>query len=81
LAVEVLSPGTENERRHRVAKLKLYDVRGICEYRILDWRRREVEVYRRDGGRLVLAATLRSDDILESDLLPGYRCEVSRFFD
>lgn len=32
LVVEVLSPGAENERRDREAKLKLYSSRGVQEY-------------------------------------------------
>src|SRR5947207_3015850 len=58
LIVEVLSPGTANEKRDRDAKLKLYSRRGVNEYWIMDWRRRSVEVFRRKRARLVLTATL-----------------------
>jgi Uma2 family endonuclease len=36
LIVEVLSAGTENERRDREAKLKLYSERGVQEYWIIN---------------------------------------------
>lgn len=78
--VEVLSPGTENERRDREAKLKLYASRGVQEYWIADWRLQQVEVYRRENATLVLIATLLSNDELRSPLLPGFTCPVARFF-
>lgn len=80
LVVEVLSAGTENVRRDREAKLKLYSSRGVEEYWIADWRLRKLEVYRRENGRLVLVATLMGDDELSSPLLPGFSCIVARFF-
>ncbi len=36
LVVEVLSPGKKNEKRERVAKLKLYSVQGVHEYWIVN---------------------------------------------
>jgi Uma2 family endonuclease len=80
LVVEVLSPGKANVQRDRVAKLGLYSRRGVSEYWIVDWMQRLVEVYRRDGGALKLAATLYDDDALESPTLPGFSCEVARLF-
>jgi Uma2 family endonuclease len=80
LVVEVLSPGVENERRDREAKLKLYASRGVKEYWIADWRSQQVEVYRRENARLILIATLLDNDELSSPLLPGFSCAVSRFF-
>jgi len=80
LAVEVLSPGVENERRDREAKLKLYGSRGIREYWIVDWRLQQVEVYRRDQAMLRLVSTLFPEDVLTSPLLPGFSCPVARLF-
>lgn len=80
LVVEVLSAGTENERRDREAKLKLYASRGVQEYWIADWRLQQVEVYRRENATLKLSATLLSNDELNSPLLPGFTCPVARFF-
>ena len=48
LVVEVLSPGNTNERRDREAKLKLYSRHGVQEYWIVDWMKRQVEVYQRE---------------------------------
>ena len=52
LVIEVLSPGSENERRDREVKLKLYSRRGADEYWIINWRERRLEVYRHDEGIL-----------------------------
>lgn len=80
LVIEVLSPGKANESRDRQAKLKLYSRRGVPEYWIVDWMQRLVEVYRREQAALKLAATLYAADALESPLLPGFSCVVSKLF-
>jgi len=43
LVVEVLSPGMSNERRDREAKLKLYSIRGVLEYWIVNFREQCIE--------------------------------------
>lgn len=81
LMIEVLSYGGQNEARDRQAKLKLYAVYGAQEYWILDWRLKQVEVYRRERDRLRLSATLFVQDELISSLLPGFACPVARLFE
>ena len=80
LVVEVLSAGSENERRDREAKLKLYSVRGVQEYWIINWRSPQVEVYRREKAILTLVCTLFPGDELISPLLPGFTCAIDRLF-
>ena len=80
LVVEVLSPGIENERRDREAKLKLHTERGLQEYWILNWRSQQVEVYRRENARLKLVCTLFANDTLTSPQLPDFSCLVQRLF-
>jgi Uma2 family endonuclease len=80
LVMEVLSPGTTNERRDREAKLKLYSRRGVAEYWILSWQHRTVEVYRREDAALRLVATLYQQDSLSSPLLPGFNCQLGGLF-
>ncbi len=80
LVVEVLSPGAANERRDREAKLKLYSRRGVREYWIVDWQRRQIEVYRRTDAALHLAATLLEADALQSPLLPGFALPLGELF-
>jgi Uma2 family endonuclease len=77
LVVEVLSPGTANQRRDRELKLALYSRQGVDEYWIVDWRGRTVQLYRREQGTLQLVATLGDGEVLTSPLLPGFACPVA----
>ena len=77
LAIEVLSPGSANERRDRVAKLGLYSRWGVDEYWIVDWRQRTVDVFRRAGDDLALVARLGDGDRLTSPLLRGFELPVA----
>src|SRR5256712_8781758 len=81
LVVEVLSPGSANERRDREVKLKLYSRRGVLEYWIVDWRTQQVAVYRLQDGVLQLVVTLAHAEILTSPLLPGFACPVATLFE
>ncbi|QIR37435.1 Uma2 family endonuclease [Tolypothrix sp. PCC 7910] len=80
LVVEVLSAEIENEKRDRELKLKLYSSRGVREYWIVDWRKQQIEVYRREQGILKLAATLFHDDELTSPILPDFTCAIALLF-
>ncbi len=81
LVVEVLSPGSANEKRDRESKLKLYSRRGVLEYWIVNWLLSEITIYRRKGKGLRLQETLNSTDTLTSPLLPGFKCVVKNIFD
>jgi Uma2 family endonuclease len=81
LAVEVLSPGAENEQRDREIKLKLYSRHGVREYWIVDRAARTIAVYRRtEAAVLALALTLTERDTLTSPLLHGFALPVERVF-
>jgi Uma2 family endonuclease len=80
LIVEVLSPGVVNERRDREAKLKLYSSQGVQEYWIVSRELEQVEVYRRENAILKRTATFLSQDEITSPLLPGFQCQVTKFF-
>ena len=77
LVIEVLSSGKENERRDKETKLKLYSIQGVQEYWIIDRFKRQMEVYRRDQGKLMLTVTLMSQNEIHSILLPNLSCIVS----
>ena len=81
LVIEVISAGTENEKRDREVKLKLYSARGVLEYWITDWRSQQIQVYRRENGILKLAMTLFASDTLTSPLLPEFSCVISQIFE
>ena len=73
----MLSPGTENQRRDREAKLKLYSSRGVREYWIADWQKQQIEVYRREQAVLNLVVTLFTNDNLITLLVPGFNCPLA----
>jgi Uma2 family endonuclease len=77
LVVEVVSPGTENARRDRVAKRQLYGKHGVKEYWVADPENRSLEVYRLKRRALALGKTLIADDEVTSSVLPGSRCQAS----
>ena len=81
LVIEVLSAGTDNEKRDRQIKLKLYSNQGVLEYWIADWRAKQIQVYRRENGVLKLAMTLFETDTLTSPLLPEFSCLISQIFE
>ncbi|MGD1864024.1 MAG: Uma2 family endonuclease [Phormidesmis sp.] len=80
LVIEVLSSGADNIRRDREAKLKFYSVQGVREYWIADRFTKQIEVYRREEGKLSLVMTLTSEDTLTSPLLPDFACPLSQVF-
>lgn len=80
LVVEVLSSGTENVRRDRELKLRLYSARGVREYWIIDWQVQQMEVYRRESTALTLIATLFPGDEITSPILPGFRMSIASLF-
>lgn len=80
LIVEIASPGKANEERDREKKLALYDRRGVPECWIVDWQAMTVDVFRRNDEALRHGATLKPGDVMTSLLLPGFSCEIGRFF-
>lgn len=80
LVVEVLSPGSTNQRRDRELKLDLYSRRGVQEYWIVDWEEGQLEVYRQQAGALLQMAKLHQADEVASPLLPDFRLSVARLF-
>jgi len=81
IVIEILSPGTANERRDRHQKRKLYSVRGVHEYWIVDPETRSIELLRkRKEGGLEVVANLQCGDELTSPLLPDFRLRVEPLF-
>lgn len=80
LVVEVLSAGRANERRDLEIKLALYRRRDVPEYWIVNWRLKQLMVYRWEQGELRLAGTLGESDTITSPVLPGFSCPVSSLF-
>jgi Uma2 family endonuclease len=80
LAIEIVSPGAENERRDRIAKRQLYGKHGVKEYWVVDPYQRIAEVYFLEGQILKLQATYSEPDDLISIVLAGFNCKVEAIF-
>jgi Uma2 family endonuclease len=80
IVIEILSPGSSNQRRDRQIKLTLYAAREVGEYWIVDPENRSVELYRRGAESLEFIATLSGTDRIESPALPAFTVPVSDFF-
>ena len=80
LIVEVLSEGINDIRRDKEVKLKLHSNHGVQEYWIVDWRLQQLEIYKRNQGKLELVATLLSNDEITTTLLPDFSCSLSQIF-
>ena len=80
LVVEILSPGSSNTRRDRVAKLQLYGKHGVPEYWIIDPKNSVIERYVNQGLSLILQETLGEEETLTTPALPGFSCRVSDIF-
>ncbi|MDQ3687747.1 MAG: Uma2 family endonuclease [Acidobacteriota bacterium] len=74
LVIEIVSPGTENARRDRVAKRQLYGKYGVKEYWVVDPERQDVEIYRSQDGTLELIGSFADEEKLTSPHLPGFEC-------
>ncbi|HEV8428088.1 MAG TPA: Uma2 family endonuclease [Pyrinomonadaceae bacterium] len=80
LVVEIVSPGSSNIRRDRVAKLQLYAKHDVPEYWIVDPKNSTVERYVNQGSSLILQETLGEEETLTTPALSGFSCRVSDIF-
>ncbi|HEX6718030.1 MAG TPA: Uma2 family endonuclease [Pyrinomonadaceae bacterium] len=81
LIIEIISPGSANTRRDRVAKLQLYSKHRVPEYWIVDPGNLSVEQYVLHGSSLNLMHTLHGEQRLSSSALPGFSCQLSEIFE
>jgi len=77
LVIEIVSPGTETDRRDRLAKRQLYGKHGVKEYWIVDFEKRIIELYHLRGQTLELKSILSDKDDVTSSVLPGYQSKVA----
>lgn len=81
IAIEILSHGSENIARDRVAKRQLYGKHRVKEYWIVDGENRAIEIYGPSAKGLKLSAMLRLGDEITSPLLPGFTCPLANIFE
>jgi Uma2 family endonuclease len=80
LAIEIVSPGMENERRDSIIKRRLYGRFGVKEYWLVYLASRSLELYELGEEGLELVATFSGDDEITSSLLPGFRLKLADLF-
>ena len=80
IVIEIISPGSENIRRDRVEKFRLYEKYRVAEYWLIDLEKQTLEISRLLEGKLQLAGALSASDELTTPLLPGFSCLASQVF-
>jgi len=79
LAVEILLSNTA--AHDRATKLPLYGEAGIPEVWLIDSQAKTVDVLKLEGKKYLLDAILAGDQILSSDLFPGWQLPLRDLFD
>jgi Uma2 family endonuclease len=79
LVVEVLSPSSA--AYDRATKLPIYAEAGVPEFWLIDSQAKTVEVLRLQGKKYLVDATLAGDQVLTSNLFPGWQLPLHDLFD
>jgi Uma2 family endonuclease len=79
LAVEVLSQSTAVY--DRATKVSLYAEAGVPEVWLIDPQVKTVEILRLQGRKYFVEATLAGDQVLTSNLFPGWQLPLRELFD
>jgi Uma2 family endonuclease len=79
LVVEVSSPSTA--AYDRASKLPLYAESGVSELWLIDSQAKTVEVLKLQGKKYFVDATLAGDQVLTSNLFPGWHLPLRDVFD
>ena len=79
LVVEVLSPSTA--AYDRATKLPIYAEAGVLEFWLIDSQAKTVEVLKLQGKKYLVDASLAGDQVLTSNLFPGWQLPLRDLFD
>ncbi len=80
LAIEIMSPGSENVRRDNIVKRQIYAKYGVKEYWIVEPIVEVLEISRLQGNILASVGTFRNADEISSPLLPDLSFTVKDVF-
>ncbi len=80
LAIEIMSPGTENVRRDHIVKRQTYAKYGVKEYWIVELLVEVIEITRLQKNILASVGTFRNEDEISSPLLPDLSFTVKDVF-
>jgi Uma2 family endonuclease len=79
LAVEILSPSTENTDRE--IKFADYAAHGVAEYWIVDTDQKSIEQYLLEGTQYKLNVKLTGDGILHAKVVEGFSLTIAEVFE
>jgi Uma2 family endonuclease len=79
LVFEVLSPSTA--AHDRATKLPVYAEAGVPEVWLIDSQAKTVEALKLQGKKYFVDATHAGDQVLTSDLFPGWQLPLTNLFD
>jgi len=78
LIVEILSPSnSKTELKH---KFKLYESNGVREYWIIHAETQDLLIYSLTNGKYVPSLILTSGDVVESNVIVGFKLDLEEFF-
>ncbi len=80
LAIEIMSPGTENVRRDQIVKRQTYGKFGVKEYWIVEPTVEVIEITRLNENVLSSVGIFRNNDEISSPLLPDLNFTVKDVF-
>lgn len=80
LAIEIMSPGSENVRRDNVVKRQIYAKYGVKEYWIVEPVVEVIEISRLQGHILASVGVFRNTNEISSPLLPDLSVTVNDVF-
>ena len=80
LAIEIMSPGSENVRRDQIVKRQTYARFGVKEYWIVEPIVEVIEISRLQNNALASVGTFRNADEISSPLLPDLSFTVKNVF-
>jgi len=79
LVVEILSPSTA--AHDRATKLPIYAEAGVPEVWLIDSQAKTAEVLKLQGKKYFVDTTLAGDQVLASNLFPGWQLPLTDLFD
>ncbi|HLY60250.1 MAG TPA: Uma2 family endonuclease [Terriglobia bacterium] len=79
LVVEILSPSTA--AHDRATKLRIYADAGVPQVWYIDPKAKTVEILKLEGRKYFVDAALAGDQLLTSDLFPGWELPLDKLFD
>lgn len=75
LVVEVLSDS--NKPREQRYKKEIYETHGVREYWMINPEKDSVTIFVNTSGELVAAGVFKKNDVVSSEILPGFSIRVS----